>query len=451
MVDRSPVANGISTDHPVPGLPFVEDNHIPLDDPKAIERIGRHAGTNMWGRWDGDEATGEWFAFTTDSKNHSFAWVVRHHPEHGRSVLLYRRGGETFAHHEWFQDRALLERAGGYWWDGATWYRPRQVLSWARERYVRRPVRQPTTITAEDMLDGSCKPALGELHKIAQFEPAEMDREQWRHDLALWAARRRARGEGLPLARCVVTLNAPELAESALLGIDQVAKEAGIAASTLRAYITRDEGDVPLPQTTDGGRKRWSRPVVKDWIEQRRREPSAVVKTLTDDPEHQLAPGLEELWQRLTEATFDELWSSPAGRRRWSRPHRNEQAAQSTARELAWRSALHLESAVPFEALAKALEYAVLWELWNSPTPVGGYVALFPDTGQLLGWFVRHRPSRVPTLFGSIIREAEGHLDLPQEVTAKSLRVALEDDGGFSDDQDLEQFLDVTLPPVDSA
>ena len=46
------VANGLRTDHPIPGLPFVDDAHIPVDDPAAIEAIGRHPGGKTWGRED---------------------------------------------------------------------------------------------------------------------------------------------------------------------------------------------------------------------------------------------------------------------------------------------------------------------------------------------------------------------------------------------------------------
>ncbi len=46
------IANGLHTDHPVPDLPFVDDSHIPVEDPEAIEATGRHAGTDMWGRFD---------------------------------------------------------------------------------------------------------------------------------------------------------------------------------------------------------------------------------------------------------------------------------------------------------------------------------------------------------------------------------------------------------------
>lgn len=447
---EQPVANGIRTDHPIPNLPFVDDSHIPIDDPQAIERVGRHPDTDMWGRSDGDKETGEWVAFTTDPQNHAYSWLVRHHPEHGRSVVLYRGRDAASVHSDWFGDRPLLVRVGGYWWNGETWYRPRQVINWASERFMRRAVRQPTTITAADLLDSSCKTALGEVHKILQFDPnAAVNSEQWRHDLALWAARRRTRTDALPLDSCVITLNAPELADSALLGIDEFAKEAKIAASTLRAYITRDEADVPPPQATDGGRKRWSRPVVQDWIEQRRREPSNVVTVLSGDSEDQLNPGLRKLSKRLSEATFDALWGDPASRRLWSRPHRNEQAVQAVADQVGWRAALHLESTVPFDALADAIEYAVLWELTDhgESYPSIDSICLMPSTGRLLGWFIQHEPSRVPTLFGSIVREAEQKLNIPPEVTTKSLQEALALDGGFEDRDQLREFFTVTLPP----
>lgn len=451
LYDQQPIANGIRTDHPVPGLPFVDDSHIPIEDPEAIESIGRHADTDMWGRCDDDERTGEWAAFTTDPQDHAYGWAVRYHPDHGRSVLVYRDRDASGVHDDWFRDRPLLTRLGGYWWDGQTWYRPRQVISWASERYVRRAVAQPTTITAADLLDSSCKTALGEIHKVLQLAPgATVSREQWGHDLALWAARRRTRDDALPLDRCVVTLNAPELADSALLGVEEFATEAGIAASTLRAYITRDEADVPAPQAlSDGGRKRWSRPVVSDWIEGRRRDPSEVGKVLTGDGEN-LPPGLRTLWKRLSEIIFGELWSRPASRRRWSRPHRNEQAVQVVAEEVAWVAALHLEATVPFGPLADAIEHTVLWDLsdHHERPLVAGSIALTRPTGQMLGWFIRHKPSRAPGLFGSIVREAEQTLKVPPEVTTKSLRRVLQMDGGFDDAEQLREFFEVTLPPT---
>ncbi|MEU4807417.1 hypothetical protein [Actinosynnema sp. NPDC023587] len=449
--DDQPVANGIRTDHPIPNLPFVDDSHIPVGDPEAIEGIGRHADSGMWGRFDIDDETGEWMAFTTDPKNHSYSWVVHHHPAHGRSVVLYRGGDGASAHSEWFGDRPLLTRLGGYWWDGNTWYRPRQVFSLSTEAYMRRPVRQPTTITAEDLLDSGCQADLGQLHKVLHLDPdVAVAAEQWRHDLALWATRRSAYPDALPPQRCVVSLNAPELADGTLLGIDDFAREASIAASTLRAYIARDEAELPPPQVTDGGRKRWARPVALDWVERRRREPSNVVAVLSGDAEDRLAPGLRTLWKRLSGVVFRALWDQPASRRRWSRPHRNEQAVRSVADQLAWSAALHLDSTVPFDALADALEYTVLWELSRHRDYAIdiGYTSFMPNTGRLLGWFVRHKPDRVPRLFGAIVGQAERELKIPPAVTKRSLRSSLVTDGGFKDHKEwINDFLAVTLPP----
>lgn len=128
--------------------------------------------------------------------------------------------------------------------------------------------------------------------------------QQWRHDLALWAERRTE--DALPLARCVVTLNAPELFDAALLGVEEFASKAEMTASTLRAYIARDEADIPIPQAIDGPRKRWAKPVVDDWLEERLRDPGHVGALLNDprgddeDGEDSLAPGLRRLWNRLT-------------------------------------------------------------------------------------------------------------------------------------------------------
>lgn len=448
--DEQPIANGIRTDHPIPNLAFVDDSYIPIEDPDAVEAVGRHSGTDMWGRCDTDQRSGEWIAFTTDPKNHTCAWVVRYHPDHGRSVTLYRDDDAAAVQNDWFGERPLLIRAGGYWWDGDTWYRPCQVLNWASEGYMRRPVRLPTTITAADLIDSSCQAALGQLCKVARLVPdaTTVTSQQWHHDLAMWACHRETRADALPTDQCVVVLNAPELSESALLGVEEFAKEAGIAASTLRAYIARDEADIPLPQTTEGNRKRWARPVVEDWLEQRRRDPSNV-GTVLNGGQDQLAPGLKQLWIRLSEAVFGELWGQPASRRRWSRPHRTEQAARSVAEQIGWTAALHLESAMPFGEVASAIKHTILWELREGRGHTsGGYVGLSPKTGRLLGWFVHHRPSRTPALFGDIVREAETQLDVPSAVTAKSLRMSLTMNGGFADHtEQLREFFEVALPP----
>ncbi|MEU7480571.1 hypothetical protein AB0A63_31650 [Lentzea sp. NPDC042327] len=450
--DWQPVANGVRTDHPIPNLPFIDDSHIPIEDPAKIEALGRHSGTNMWGRYDTDQTGHQWAAYTTDPQDHCFAWVVRFHPDHGRSVTVYRNEDGASAYQEWFRERALLTRLGGHWWDGTTWYRPRQVISYASEGYMRRKVRQATTITAEDLLDNSCKPDLGEVGKILHFDPdtGPIPMQQWRHDLAAWSVRRRERPDALPLNRCVVTLNAPELVDAVLLGVDEFAAEVGIAASTLRAYLSRDEGDLPAPQFVDGNRRRWSLPVVRDWNEQRRRDPSAVASVLTGDAESSLSPGLLGLWKRLTNNLFSQLWDQPAMRRRWSRPHRNEAAVRDVAERGAWTAALHLDQVVPFDDVAWAIERAVLHDLATGKDFAlkVGYTSFNVPTERVLSWFVEYKPSRVPALFGHIVREAETKLGIPPKATKESLRRGVEiGSNSDADEKRLREFLAVVIPP----
>ena len=47
------------------------------------------------------------------------------------------------------------------------------------------------------------------------------------------------------------------------------------------------------------------------------------------------------------------------------------------------------------------------------------------QTGKMLGWFIEHRPSRVTRLFGTIIGRAETELDVPREMTTRSLRSSI--------------------------
>jgi predicted DNA-binding transcriptional regulator AlpA len=79
----------------------------------------------------------------------------------------------------------------------------------------------------------------------------------------------------LPLAKCVVNVTAPELAGDRLVSVRELAAIGGIAPSTLRAYISRGEEQVPSPQAVIGGRSAWSWPVAEEWAEQRRRDNAA--------------------------------------------------------------------------------------------------------------------------------------------------------------------------------
>lgn len=444
-----PVGNGLRTDHPVPNLPFVDDGVLPVDDPEAIEAIGRNKGGGMWGRCDDDPDTGEWAAFTTDPVNKAFGWVVRFHPRHGRSILLYRAEDVASAYDEWYGDRALLTRHGGYWWDGETWYRPRQVFDYATERYVRRPARSAVTISAADLLDATRDPGLGQVSALDQAgsELPAVTARQWGHDLALWNKHRSARPGALPAEQCVVGLNAPELSDAALLGVDEFAQAAGLAASTLRAYIARDEADIPAPQRVEGNRRRWARTVVADWLEERDRDPYAAQTALTGDKDDTIAPGVKELWKRLSRLAFSRLWGPPALQRLWARAHRNEESVRKVADEIGWVAALTLNKAVPFEELTQVIEAALLHHLSRYRDNRRPLIGLPISVGKVLGWFVRHQPTRVPALLGALQREAQDQFDITPERLKEALRTSLEMDGGFSDSEQLEQFLSLAFPP----
>jgi hypothetical protein len=483
LYSEKPLANGIRTDHPAPNLPFVDDSHIPIDDPDAVEDIGRGAGGEMWGRCD-IASNGEWIAVTTDPQDTRYCWAVRYHPDHGRSVLLYRNGDLANVQSGWIHDRPLLVRWGGYWWDGTNWYRPPQVLSWATEQYVRRTVPQAATVTAGSILDSTCQAAQGELIKVNEFQPHAVDAGQWRHDLALWAQLRheaieaaeaayeaaKAKGEKgeepkfLADDRCVVTLAAPELAVDQLLTAEQFAGVAGIAVSTLRAYLARGEGNVPTPQTTIAERSLWSRAVAADWAEQRQRDPKEIGKLLKDNNDEfgAMSRGQQDLAGRIGEVFFNRLWSAPEERRRWSSPYRNEGSARALADNMAiWAATMAAES-LPHYEIETAISQSVLWELtrfYNPALHKERFIDLPPATGRLLGWFTRQFPDQVQRMFGAIVRQAndlesracEDHpQSIPKAVIEKSLKISLFKDGnlGLNETEFEDLFTRLVSPPT---
>ncbi|WP_372404941.1 helix-turn-helix transcriptional regulator [Streptomyces luteireticuli] len=447
-----PVANGLRTDHPVPDLPFVDDAHIPVDDRVAIEAIGRHAGEGMWGREDNDREDG-WRAFTTDRYRHDLAWCVRYHPKHGRSVLLMRDEDAAHMHMEWHYG-PLLFRLGGYWWDGTTWYRPGQVWDAASEDFDRRPVRSAITVTAADLLDDSAQPANAQIIKIANFTADTPLPGRWQDHLALWADRRKQRGdeEQLPLSRCVVKLSAPELAGDQLIGATELAELGGIAPSTLRSYISRGEGDVPPPQATISGRSAWARPVAHDWVEQRRRSPESVAATVAAKDNANLSIGAAEVRDRYTDEFFNRLWEPPARRKRWVVRQRNEATVREVAGELAWSVAVDLDGILPTDALAATIRHAILDELASCKDLLGDegdpvFYAIIPDVAKMLDWLIRHHPTTAQYMIGELIGDAERRFQIPRNVTAQSLRTALGLDGKLDKDA-RNEFLDRVLPPT---
>jgi hypothetical protein len=443
------VANGLGTDHPIPDLPFVDDSHIPLDDPKAIEAIGRRRGTDMWGRQDravigGDE--GGWLAYTTDPYRHDLAWCVRFHPEHGRSVVLYRNIDASSVHTAWWGP-PLLYRSGGYWWDGTTWFRPSQIWDVARERYVSRPVPAAVTVHAADLLQGGrdADPNRADTLEVQHVDADKPQRGRWLDDLALWASRR---GPGArSLSMCAVRLAAPELTGEELIGVTEMAEIAGVAASTLRAYISRGENDVPLPQATVNGRNVWARVVAQEWAEQRNRSPESVGRVLfTQRAGASNAAGITELWNRFTASFFSLLWDSPGRRKHWALRWRTETAVREIAEDLGWEVAASLDRIIPTDPLAATIRHAVLDEiatgrrsdeLSHDPVPDDAdwkYYGIQPQVARMLDWFVRHHPATAAFTIGEIIGEATDRFDIPRKIAENTIETALTLDSELSHD-----------------
>lgn len=446
------LANGLRTDHPIPGLPFVDDSHIPVEDARAIEAIGRRHGGETWGRTDQayplHQGSG-WIAYTTDPGRHDLAWVVRWHPEHGRSVILYRDDEDALGAYTAFRDGPLLFRSGAYWWNGATWYRPAQVFDWASEQYVQRPVPSAATVTAADVLAGGGEPSQAAVADVASVDPDAPYTGRWEDDLALWAARRG--DDGLSLDRCVTGVTAPELAAESLIGTPELAEITGISASTLRAYVSRGEAEVPLPQAVIAGRSLWSRPVALEWAEQRQRSPDgvdAVVSAPGGDGEP-VPVGQAKAAAALTRSFMAGLWEYRPFRSRWALRWRTKDHVQQVATDLAADAASYmLRNLIPADALTATVRHAFLDEiaegirLSGKPPADELYYGIVPKVAEMLGWLARHRPHMAGYAISQIIGDAEGRLGVPRHVTEETIRTALELDG------DMEGYLDEFLARV---
>ena len=454
VLDERPVANGIRTDHPIPDLPFVDDSHIPVEDPGGIEVVGRNRGAGMWGRQDpcrAGEGDGGWIAFTTDPGRHDLAWCVRWHPVHGRSVVLYRDEDAPTMHTVWEFSPALLFRSGGYWWDGTTWYRPAQVWDAASEQYYRRPVPSAMTITAADLAGGD--PARARALDVTEIDATVPPSKHWADDLAMWAAHH----AGLDLEACVVRVSAPELAGDQLVDTAGLAEIGGVAASTLRAYISRGQKEVPQPQATVNGRSMWARPVAEEWAEARRRSDEGVEAAVSTDRDGaKLAPGVAETWDRFSQIFFSALWENPDRRRRWALRWRNQAAVRDIAEGLGWYAAAELggHGILPAEDLAVTVLHAWLDEFAtgqaldrslgdDDPVEYG----IVPAVAQMLDWLIRYHPATAAQTIGEIIGEAERRLDIPRKTSERSLRTALSLDGKL-DDATRDEFLDLALSPA---
>jgi hypothetical protein len=153
-------------------------------------------------------------------------------------------------------------------------------------------------------------------------------------------------------------------------------------------------------------------------------------------------------YSRLTEVIAKELWRDGPVRRRWSRPHRNEHAVRNLSSQLAG-SRRCIWTPGPVRGVDRSLgRRRVVADEVKSYEKSDREVHFDRQTGKMLGWFIEHRPSRVTRLFGTIIGRAETELDVPREMTTRSLRSSIRMDGGFGEKTDrLDEFLDLVSPP----
>lgn len=387
------LANGASTDHPVPGLPFVDDIHLAAGPhPSGPARPVRIA----------------------DPYRADLVWVVHAHPGLGRTVALYEADPDAGGPWEWHGTWPLVTRYGGYWWDGTGWHRPPQLWDEAAGAFEDQPVPAATTITAADVLDGPADADHGHVHQASVLigQRAAVDASQWRHDLARWARNRPAAGHP-PLERCVVTLTAPELAGDQLIGTRALAAAAAISSSALRAYISRSQGAVPEPQTVVGNRPMWSRPVAENWAEHRRRPAADRWPSHRDRPP--LPADAEQIRRRLDPVLFAALWDDPERRARWALRCRTRQAVSDVAADLAYLAAGRLEQTCPVQALAEVLIQAAFADL-------AAGAAGSSSVGQVLDWLTRNHAPTAEMAVSAIAEQAELRLGIPRARTVQTLR-----------------------------
>ncbi|MGW8453801.1 hypothetical protein ACWGLO_20155 [Streptomyces niveus] len=457
MSTPRPLANGLRTDHPVPGLPFVDDSHIPLDEgPDAIEAVGRNRGQGMWGRFDPNDRGGDddWHAFTTDPLNHELGWSVRSHPVHGRTVLLMSDGDTALQHSMWSGDQ-LLFRAGGYWFDGTTWYRPGQVWDPVEQDHERRKARAAATVSATDMLDGRADPAKAYVGKVTTFDTEAPAPDNWLDHLALWAARHQERDGARPLEQCVVDVSSPELSGAQLLGVPEMAERGGITASTLRSYISRGNSKVPRPQASVNGRDQWARAVADDWVEARQRSYEGIKATMSAGDPDNLSPGAAAVRDRFAADFHSTLWGRPDVRKRWVLRQRNETSVREVSDALAWDVAASLNRILSTDILGPTVRKAVLHDFAssidlnerNSRRMKGGkgalqevrerkwwHLNLTIPVGKMLDWYIRHHPESAHWQIGEIMHEARNRWDVPPQATLRALRQALALDGELTEE-----------------
>lgn len=316
----------------------------------------------------------------------------------------------------------MLFRAGGYWWDGQDWFRPFQIYDAVNGCYAQRRVRSATTITAAQTLaDEPGNPSAGTIHAIG-VGFATLPPSGWADDLAAWALRR-TEGDALPLDRCVIGISAPELAGDRLLGTAELAELAGIAAGTLRAYITRGEAYVPEPQAVISSRSAWSKPVAEDWVEARHRSDEAVAATIPIED-----PGLVDVRDALT-TKFESCFSSPERRSNFVLKRRNSEDLHAISGDLATIAARNLQELLPALAIATTVVRALVQDLARTPIETSLWLGIDSRVGVMLDWLIRHDPNSARSVINSVMSRAREQHDTPHALTLRSIGQALALDG----------------------
>jgi predicted DNA-binding transcriptional regulator AlpA len=299
------------------------------------------------------------------------------------------------------------------------------------------------------------------VHAISDVDPDAdpLSAAIWVNDLALWASRR-SNGGVRPLSACVVRLAAPELTADQLISLAELADIAGIAPSTLRSYISRDQQEVPAPQGTVGGHSVWSRAVAEEWAEDRRKDPDQLEETVAvSSPELAASQpaGIIALCRHLSEMFAAVLWDTPGIRKRWALRWRNTAAVQETANVLGWYVAAELRDnrIVPLNDLASTVRHAVIdnWaehlDLMRDSERNAGWLNILPPVAHMLDWLICHDPARAARIMWEIMELAEHRLEVPRETASRSLRFTLVNriDSKLGKEQ-LKEFLDRVLDPA---
>jgi hypothetical protein len=452
MLRIRPVANGTRTDHPSPGLPFINDGRLPLNNPDAIERTGRKQGDGLWGRTD-PLPDGGWVAFTTEPKNPEFAWAVHYHPVHGRTVLLMHDRDWTTLHHAWkFDPKGILFRHGGYWWDGERWNRPALVSDAAYERYDVRPVEHQVTITAADVLRAPCNAQNATIATIASFTAPEAPVTDWQDHLALWAQLRAANNEARPLEACVVDLHAPELEADSLIDMAGLTKITAVPADDMPDLRYGGAKELPEPQEGAGESMRWSVPVARDWAEDyhRKNGPRVLLSATTSYGTTQPV-GLVDSHNRLRGNFLEDLTERSATRRK---PYMKGDDARQAADDLAWTAASSLiygsdQGLIPHSALREVLKDAVLGHLAEDAErkrEAEDLTWLPKGTVTMLVWFFQHRPDSTAGILGEICLEARVRFGISPAHVGEMLRTSLLHDSVLGSSA-VNTLMDMALPP----